>query len=249
MDRTPPTVTTEVEPMYGDAPFLDFWVNWWNSWDNLSGIASYDIQYRDGLAGTWTNLLTNTSDDHYRFVGQNGHTYYFRTRARDYAGNLSTYAGGDGDVQHTVQICTTSADGKEPDNSYTAAKAITTNGTQQSHNFHAAGDQDWLKFTATAGVTYTLVTANTGGHADTILSVYDTNGTTLLAFNDDDPDNWPASRLAWGARRDGTYYVKVEHWDPHAYGCTTAYAVSITETGTFEVSQNVFLPLILNNAP
>ncbi len=245
LDRTPPSVSASVSQMYGDAPFLDFWVNWWDSWDNLSGIASYDVQYRDGLASTWTNLLTNTSDDHYRFVGQNGHTYYFRARARDYAGNLSTYAGGNGDVQHTVQICTTSADGKEPDNSYAAAKRITTNGTQQSHNFHAAGDRDWLKFTATAGVTYTLATANTGGHADTMLSLYDTNGTTLLAFNDDDPDNWPASRLAWGARRDGTYYVKVEHWDPHAYGCTTAYDVSITETGRFEVSQNVFLPLIL----
>jgi hypothetical protein len=48
--------------------------------------------------------------------------------------------------------------------SYTIAKAITTNSAEQSHNFHAAGDRDWLKFTTGAGITYTLVTTDTGGH-------------------------------------------------------------------------------------
>ena len=69
-----------------------------------------------------------------------------------------------------------------------------------------------------------------------------------LIDSNDDPDNWPASRLEWGADRDGVYYVKVEHWDPYAYGCTTAYDLSIAETGTFEPSSNVYLPIILRNA-
>ncbi len=51
-------------------------------------------------------------------------------------------------------------------------------------------------------------------------------------------------RVAWG---DGTYYVKVEHWDPYAYGCTTGYDLSIAETGSFEIIE-VFLPIILKNA-
>jgi hypothetical protein len=96
IDRTPPTTSAGVSLMYGDAPFLDFYVWWWG-WDNLSDIASYDVQYRDGSGGTWTALLTDTTDTYYRFVGQDGHTYYFRTRARDYAGNMGTYASGDGD--------------------------------------------------------------------------------------------------------------------------------------------------------
>ena len=110
--------------------------------------------------------------------------------------------------------------------------------------------QDWLQFTATAGVTYTLVTANTGGHADTVLYLYAIDGRTLVNSNDDDPDNWPASRLEWGALRDGAYYVKIEHWDPNAYGCTTDYDLSISETGNFEVpSGQIFLPFILRNRP
>jgi hypothetical protein len=245
IDRTPPSVSVSISQMYGDAPFLDFWVNWWDSYDNLSGVASYDVQFRDGASGAWQSLAANTTDTQTRFVGQNGHTYYFRARARDYAGNLGVYTGGDGDVQHTVQVCPVSADGHETDNSYGAARAIGTKGVEQTRNFHAAGDQDWLKFTATAGVTYTLATTNTGGHADTMLSLYDTNGTTRLAFNDDDAERWPASQLKWGAMRGGTYYVKVEHWDPHAYGCTTVYTISIAETGRFDPSTKTFLPLIL----
>ena len=203
IDRTPPVVSAGVQQMYGDAPFLDFWVTWWDASDNLSGITSYDIQYRDGSGGTWTALLTGTTDTYYRFVGQDGHTYYFRTRARDYAGNMGTYASGDGDVEHIVQICPTSADAYEPDNSYTVAETVTTDGTWQSHNFHIDGDQDWVKFAATAGITYTLITTNTGGHADTVLYLYESDGNTLIDSNDDDPDNWPASRLEWGATRGG----------------------------------------------
>jgi hypothetical protein len=248
IDRTPPTASADVSPMYGDAPFLDFYVWWWG-WDNLSDIASYDVQYRDGAGGDWTDLLTDTTDTYYRFVGQDGHTYYFRTRARDYAGNMGTYASGDGDVEHTVQICPTSADTYEPDNSYTVAETITTDGSWQSHNFHALGDEDWVTFTATVGIIYTLVTTNTGGHADTVLYLYESDGNTLIDSNDDDPDNWPASRLEWGATRGGTYYVQVEHWDPYAYGCTTVYGLSIAETGYFEPPTSpVFLPIILRNA-
>jgi hypothetical protein len=129
------------------------------------------------------------------------------------------------------------------------AGIITTDGIWQSHNFHIDGDQDWVEFTATAGITYTLTTINTGGHADTVLYLYESDGSTLIDSNDDDPDNWPASRLEWGATRSGIYYVQVEHWDPYAYGCTTDYGLSIAETGTFEVSNNVYLPVILRNAP
>ncbi len=247
MDRTPPTASVDITPMYGDAPFLDFWVSWGNTSDNLSGVADYDVQYRDGAGGVWTDLLTGATTTYTRFVGQDGHTYYFRVRARDVVGNQSTYTGGDGDAQYTVQVSAVAADAYEIDNSHSAAQTITTDGVWQTHNFHAAGDQDWLKFTATAGVTYTLVTTNTGGHADTIIYLYDSDGTTLLDFNDDGPNNWPASRLEWGATADGVYYIKVEHWDPYAYGCTTAYELSIAKTGNFEPPANnrVFLPVVL----
>jgi len=244
IDRTPPTITASIRQMYDDAPFRDFYVYWWDSYDNLSGIASYDVQYRDGDSGTWTNLLTGTTNTYYRFVGQNGHTYYFRVRARDRAGNLSNYAGGNGDVQHTVQICSTPTDDYEADNTYTSAKWIYA-GDLQVHNIHTEGDQDWVKFQATAGFTYTLATTNDGGHADTVLYLYGTDGTTLITSNDDYPGKWPSSQISWQAPAGGVYYVKVDHWDPYAYGCTTVYGLSMTEEGQSPTQSKVFLPLVL----
>lgn len=250
IDRTPPTVNVVgIQQMYGDAPFLDFWVHWWDCYDNLSGIASYDVQYRDGSAGTWTDLLINTVNTFYRFVGQDGHTYYFRVRARDHAGNLGGYAGGDGDVQHTVQICSTPPDGYETDNTYSKARWITVNGDSQTHSFHLEGDQDWVRFRATAGITYTLATTNTGGHADTVLYLYDTDGVTLITLNDDYPGIWPASQIEWLAPTNGKYYAKVEHRDTYAYGCTTVYGLSIAAQGQSPSQYKVFLPLVLREYP
>ena len=232
IDRTPPTVTAGVQQMYGDAPFRDFWVHWWDSYDDASGIASYDVQYRDGAGGMWTDLAINTTETYTRFVGLDSHTYYFRARARDLAGNQSAYTGGDGDAQHTVDVCDTTPDAYEADNSAGSAQWITPDGFSQIHNMHTEGDQDWVKFYAEAGITYTLATGNTGGHADTVLSLYGTDGSTLIDSNDDYPGMWPSSRLDWQPTSSGVYYVKVEHWDPWAYGCTTEYGLSITTNRT-----------------
>ena len=70
---------------------LSFPVKWSGS-DPVSGIGSYDIQYRDGPTGSWTNLTTgSTLTQTTFFPGQNRHTYQFRSRARDRAGNLEEY--------------------------------------------------------------------------------------------------------------------------------------------------------------
>jgi C1A family cysteine protease/putative hemolysin len=226
LDRTPPTTTLRVFPLYGDAPFRDFYVQWSGS-DNLSGIASYDVQYRDGPDGAWTDLLTGTTETIYRFVGEDSHTYYFRARARDLAGNQSAYAEGNGDAQYTVDICDTAPDSYEVDNTAQNARWITTDGISQTHNIHVEGDQDWVKFYAAAGVTYTLMTTNIGGHADTVLFLYSTDGSTLIALNDDYPGMGIASRLDWQPTTSGVYYAMVNHWDEYAYGCTTEYGLSI----------------------
>lgn len=226
VDHLAPTTAFTLGAMYDDAPFRDFHT-WWNGSDNLSGVARYDVQYRDEAGGTWTDLLVNTTDTYYRFVGEVGHTYYFRIRARDYAGNESAYSSGEGDAHYTIQNCPTSPDAYEPDAAFTTARLITTDGLSQTHTFHVEGDQDWVKFYAAAGVTYTLATTNTGGHADTVVSLYDTNGTAQLASNDDYPGLGWASQLDWVPTLSGMYYAQVAHWDVWAYGCTTEYGLSI----------------------
>jgi len=240
IDRTPPTVSTYTERVYGDAPFIDFRV-WWSGTDNLSSITTYDVQYRDGSGGTWINLVSNTQTTYDNFVGKAGHTYYFRTRARDIAGNVSVYAGGAGDAQYLVVVCPTSADSYEADNSYTNARPISLQGIPQIHNFHIDGDQDWVKFNGVAGITYTLETTNNGGYADTQLMLYDSDGSTVLEYNDDYPGLGWASRIDWQPSSSGVYYLKVSHWDPWAYGCVTEYSISVLAN---QELYQVFLTLI-----
>lgn len=62
----------------------------WSGTDAGSGIASYDVQFRDG-AGPWWDWHTGTTATSALFHGVPGHTYGFRCRARDWAGNLEFY--------------------------------------------------------------------------------------------------------------------------------------------------------------
>ncbi|MBN1317676.1 MAG: pre-peptidase C-terminal domain-containing protein [Anaerolineales bacterium] len=246
-DHTPPTVSASVEQMYGDAPFRDFWVYWQDGQDNLSGIASYDVQFRDEPGGVWTDLALGTTDVYTRFIGLDGHTYYFQARALDHSGNQGVYPGGDGDVHHTVETCPTSPAPFESDDGAAGAPWIMPDDPMQIHNFHIENDQDWNRFYATAGITYTLATTNTGSHADTVLYLYEQDGATLIANNDDDPDNWPASRIEWTPSKDGFYLIKIEHWDPWAFGCTTEYGFSVRGNEPSLPPKRFFLPLISKN--
>jgi hypothetical protein len=76
----------------------EFPVSWLGS-DNVSPAPAlrFDVQYRDGPTGPWTAWQTGTQATKATFDGQRGHTYYFRSRAHDEAGNVEAYpANGDG---------------------------------------------------------------------------------------------------------------------------------------------------------
>jgi hypothetical protein len=52
----------------------------------------YDVQVRDGASGTWASQWAGTPATSETFTGaQHLHTYYFRVRARDRAGNVTAY--------------------------------------------------------------------------------------------------------------------------------------------------------------
>ncbi len=97
VDIVPPTASAYSPPLIGATTFQ---VSWSGN-DTVSSIASYDLQYRNGLAGAWTDWLSNVTSTSNPFNSQVGHTYFFRARARDHAGNLSTYAAN-GDSNTTV---------------------------------------------------------------------------------------------------------------------------------------------------
>ena len=126
-----------------------------------------------------------------------------------------------------TKLCFASEDAFESDNKVGNSHSIGL-GQTQVHNFSHPEDEDWVKFGAAAGKTYTVQTKELGISADTYLYLYDTDGTTLLASNDDF-GNSLSSRIEWTATKNGTYYMQARHWNPNSGGCDTQYNLLISE--------------------
>ena len=126
-----------------------------------------------------------------------------------------------------VKMTACGPDTYEQDNDSAHAKAITPGGPEQIHDICPAADQDWVKFTATAGQLYVIETYELGTDGDTKICLFGTNGTTQLAC-DDDSGGGLASRLRWTAPGDGTYYLRVKHTVSSISGPTTSYHVAIS---------------------
>jgi len=58
---------------------------------NTPYVPKVELQYRDGLDGTWTYLATNYARYNIPFHGTGGHTYYFRMRCYDDLGKYSPW--------------------------------------------------------------------------------------------------------------------------------------------------------------
>jgi hypothetical protein len=142
-----------------------------------------------------------------------------------------------------VEICIAAPDTYEGTDNDASTNNILALGVSQSHNFHAMEDEDWLKIQSSGGMTYTIRTSDLGPNADTYLYLYDTDGTTLLAANDDHGGTL-ASQVEWIAPATATYYLAVKHWNPNAGGCGTTYSISFSEKGK---GGTLYLPLILKN--
>ena len=120
-----------------------------------------------------------------------------------------------------------SVDAYEPDDTYLQANWIATDGAHQTHTFDPAGDHDWVKFSAVAGTEYTIETSNLSINSDTILYLYDTDGTTEITY-DDNSGAGSASKIIRITPTDDTYYVMTRHSNSVAHGGTTRYNISIT---------------------
>jgi hypothetical protein len=92
IDTTPPT-TSFSAPM-GAVTQTQFDVSWTGGDSRIgSGLASYDVQVRDGYTGEWQDWLVRTQLTAARFQAQRGHAYFFRVYGRDRAGNRQGIPG------------------------------------------------------------------------------------------------------------------------------------------------------------
>jgi len=143
----------------------------------------------------------------------------------------------------------------EPDGSPWEAAWITVNGWPQTRNSHQIGDIDFVRFSAEPGLLYTIRTfgLNPPAVSDTVLTLLDTDGLSLLASNDNDPGNPPASRLVWSCPVPGVYFVLIHQKNPAIAGCDVTYSLEVTgriptktpsPTPTREPVRNQFLPWV-----
>jgi len=118
-------------------------------------------------------------------------------------------------------------DAYEPNDTWEEASAIAADGTAQAHTFHQPGDVDWIAFeVADANTDYVIQTLDLAG-ADTVIYLYDSGGERLLDWNDDASAATRASHLRFDPYHTGTFYVRIENYNPELGGCDVSYSIRV----------------------
>lgn len=216
-------------------PNTNYRLSGWIKTENVVKTGLLDVGANIGLFGTWmyTSGLLGTNDWTYASMDFNSQTMtqtVVAARLGYWSGDVTGMAWFD-DIRLTP-LNTASADDDTP----VFARPVVV-GQAYLHNFHKPDDQDWMKFDTQAGGTYAFSTSGLGLSADTYLYLYDTDGATLLASNDDFGGSL-ASSIQWTAPAAGTYYLLARHWNPSASGCGMSYTLSLNG------GLKVYLPLV-----
>ncbi|TKJ27886.1 MAG: hypothetical protein CEE40_12745, partial [Chloroflexi bacterium B3_Chlor] len=132
-------------------------------------------------------------------------------------------------------------DSFEPDDTTAQARDISTDGTSQTHTLSPPGDRDYVFFQAGAGMQYTVETGNLGDDCDTVLTLYDEDGTELIQ-DDDGADESLASRLNWVADEEGLLFVEAAHFDEEARGEDTEYDIWVLESAPLAIEEDEYEP-------
>lgn len=145
------------------------------------------------------------------------------------------YNGGLGWAIDSIKINTTAPDTScaSKINSPATAQAITI-GSTASGKICPPGDADYYKLTGKKGqailIDIDAKTLNPPSVLDSQLALLDSDGRSVLAWNDDEQDGvLQDSVLTYILQRDGTYYIQVKPWDyPGAGGPTYFYNLKLS---------------------
>ena len=119
----------------------------------------------------------------------------------------------DATVTQITAVCDVKPDQNEPDDYFTQAQAVPTDGSTTQHTFHIMADKDWVKFFTLAGHVYTVTTSRLSPDVDTVLQLYDQDGVTLLDQNDNYLPNDMSSQVVFTAPNTGWYFARTAHFD------------------------------------
>jgi uncharacterized repeat protein (TIGR01451 family) len=188
------------------------------------------------LNGTYT-FSTTTAITH--TVVETDPSDYLSTTPNEVAVDVTLghgYAVDFGDVSETVPC---GKDIYEEDDTFQQAREFVV-GTSQAHQF-CDDATDWVKLTTRANSVYTITTSSWGQRADTFLALFDTDGHTLLAANDDYTTDY-SSRIVWQAPANGIYYSRITNRDG-VIGHNTDYDLWIEDQDPL----SLYLPVVMRN--
>ncbi|MFC1856732.1 pre-peptidase C-terminal domain-containing protein [Thermodesulfobacteriota bacterium] len=97
------------------------------------------------------------------------------------------------------------------------ATALVVNGAILSGNIETPGDEDWFVFQGNTGEVYKIETSDLGLGMDTVIQLYREDGTTLIGADDDGGVGF-GSKIVWTAEQDGSFYIKVRHYESSKTG-------------------------------
>jgi hypothetical protein len=172
----------------------------WTSSGTPGTYATVSLYYESSMVNSFTTTATIANGNFYATLPAglaNGNRYRILVSSSSDRG-IYGYSG-----YFTIQGGMV-PDSLEFDGVPDLAKTITTDGVAQSHNL-TYRDTDCVKFTADSGTTYTM---QTSGALDTYMYLYDRDGVTIIAQNDDSGVNFNAL-ITWTCTVSGTYYIKV----------------------------------------
>ncbi len=127
----------------------------------------------------------------------------------------------------------------EPNDQIDNATWIYTNSTPQYHLFNRSGDIDYLRFNASGGSFYEIMTTAVTSQAttDTVMRLYDTSK-ARISDNDDDLSHPTTtnSRILFMAPVTGTYYFRITEFANQSGG---NYSVKVTKQGTLQAAISI----------
>ncbi len=237
-DGRAPSASMVMLPTYVTQPTFPI------AWDavDFDGVRSYDVQVKDGYDGIWTPWLTATAQTTGNFTGDDGHTYFFRVRARDLGGNQSQYNPDPlGDTFTSVLI--------------TPAPILETSFIWT-----------WPFFKPNVPLTYTIFINSTGSHSTTLTLTNTLPASMTLVPDTLRINSWPAptfdgATVHWtGIVTGGSTYLRLVYVVTPSLGLASGAvvtnamhlsfgAVTMTRTATTIAGFDTYLPLILRQAP
>jgi hypothetical protein len=189
-----------------------------SAWAPTGRFQDWTLEYASGHpydSDSWTAITTSTST----VQGGTLHTW-----------DISGLADGRYTIRLTVRNDQNTAfrdrvdfvrDALSDDSSGSATPVVGGSSTYRvtfDRNLNTTSDQDWFSMTCVQGVAYQFRTTMLSGKTDTVITLYQSDGTTQVATNDDYPNPGDKeSLIAWTCSSSGTYYLKIVGFSDGSY--------------------------------